>query len=374
MDFSLSDEQKALSELAEQILTDHATLDRLKALEESGECIDRDAWTKLAEAGLLGIAIPEAFGGTGAGFVELCLLLEQVGRTVAHTPVLPSLVYAALPIARFGSEEQKKKLLPAVARGEALLTAALIETGTPADQPTTRATRCEEGWRLDGVKVGVPIAEQAECILVPAQTDDGRPAVFLVAPHDAGVRLEAQETFNWETVYRMSLDGVTIKTDAVLGSPERGEEILVWLLDRATAGLCATASGVCQSAMHRTAEYVAERKQFGKPIATFQAVSQRMADCFIDNEAINLTMWQAATRLADEVPSAREVATAKFWAADGGSRIGHAALHLHGGISIDVDYPIQRYFLWIKQIEYSLGAGNEQLQRLGQLIAENRAS
>ena len=160
-----------------------------------------------------------------------------------------------------------------------------------------------------------------------------------------------------------------VGSDAALGPTDGSGDVLGWILDRATAGLCAVASGVAQSAMRITAGYAGQRKQFGKPIATFQAVSQRMGDCFIDNEAIHLTMWQAVTRLADEMPSDREVATAKFWAAEGGRRIGHAALHIHGGISIDIDYPIQRYFLWAKQIEHTLGAGTWQLRRLGALLA-----
>ncbi len=368
MDFSLSEEQKAISELAGQILGDHATLARLKALEESDECLDREAWAKLAEAGLLGVALPAEHGGSEAGFVEVCLVLEQIGKAAAHVPMVPTIVSGALPIARFGSPEQQT-LLGNVAAGKSLLTAALVEAGSPPRTPATRAIRTEGGFRLDGVKVAVPLAAQADRILVPATTDDGSIGVFLVEPTAAGIRLEPQTTFNWESHHRLTLDAVDVAEQDLLGTLSQGQAILDWIIDRTTTGLCAIASGAAAAAMRITADYVSERKQFGKAIATFQAVSQRMADCFIDNEAIQLTMWQAATRLADETPSDREVAIAKFWAGDGGSRIGHAALHLHGGISIDVDYPIQRYFLWLKQIEHTLGAGNDQLERLGSWIA-----
>lgn len=369
MDFSLSEEQKAISELAGQILGDHATLERLKALEESEECFDREAWAKLAEAGLLGVALPAEQGGSEAGFVEVCLILEQIGRAAAHIPMVASIVSSALPIARFGNPEQKQALLGGVVQGKSLLTAALVEAGSSPRGPATRASRTEGGFRLDGVKVAVPLAAQADRILVPATTDDGSIGVFLVEPTASGIRLEPQTTFNWESHYRMQLDAVEVGPQALLGTLSEGRAILDWIVDRTTTGLCAVATGAAAAAMRITADYVSERKQFGKAIATFQAVSQRMADCFIDNEAIQLTMWQAATRLADETPSDREVAIAKFWAGDGGSRIGHAALHLHGGISIDVDYPIQRYFLWLKQIEHTLGAGNDQLERLGSWIA-----
>src|SRR5205814_1489261 len=145
------------------------------------------------------------------------------------------------------------------------------------------------------------------------------------------VTLARQETTNWEAQFHMELTEVQVRADAVLGPIERGAGHLGWIIDRATVGLCAIASGACQEAVRLTAEYASNRKQFDKPIAMFQAVGQRMADAYIDNEAVNLTMWQAATRLADEMPSAKEVATAKYWAAEGGNRIGHAALHIHGG-------------------------------------------
>lgn len=369
MDFSLTDDQKALAELAEKILDDAATLERLKAIEAGPERVDRETWAQLAEAGLLGAAIPEAHGGSGYGFVELCLILERVGRAVAHVPVLSTLVCGAGAIAKFGTDAQKQRFLPGVAQGKILLTAALGEGETTPREPTTKARPEGDGYQLDGVKIGVPIAAQAEAVLVPARLPNGDVAVFLVDPRSRGVELTPQETTNWEGEYRMSLSGVAVPKDALLGAAGKGREVLDWLIDHATVGLCAIAAGVGDRALRITSKYASERKQFDKPIATFQAVSQRLADCYIDNEAIGLTMWQAATRLAEGLRADKEIATAKYWACEGGSRIGHAGLHIHGGICIDIDYPIQRYFLWAKQIEFSLGAATPQLVDLGRLIA-----
>lgn len=373
MDFSLTDEQRAMADLAAQILTDRCTLERLKTIEQSDDRYDRDLWAELAKAGLLGAALPERAGGSGGGFVEICMLLEQQGRRVAMLPLLPTVVAAALPIARFGSAEQQQRYLPGVTAGGTLLTAALVEQGTDSRVPTTVAAPDGKGWRLTGVKVNVPMAHLAGAALVPARASDGTIGIFLVDPHAAGITLARQETMNWEAHFRMVLDGVKVGADAVLGSLPQGAAILDWIVDRTTVGLCAIAAGVCQEAVRITAEYASNRKQFDKPIAMFQAVGQRMADSYIDNEAVSLTMWQAATRLADEMPSDKQVATAKYWAAEGGSRIGHAGLHIHGGISIDIDYPIHRYFLWVKQIEYTLGAATPQLARLGALIAAEPA-
>jgi alkylation response protein AidB-like acyl-CoA dehydrogenase len=369
MDFSLTDEQRALAELAGKILSDRATLERLKAIEKSEERYDRELWTDFARAGLLGAALPEALGGSGGGFVEMCLLLEQQGSHVAMIPLVSTLVSAAMPIERFGNAAQKEHYLPSVVSGETLLTAALVELGAESRSPTTRVMRDARGWRLDGVKIAVPMAHLAAAVLVPARTAEGHIGVFLVDPNTRGVTLARQETMSWEAQFRMELGGVRVGDDALVGSLGRGDEILGWILDRTVVGLCAIASGACRETVRISAEYTSNRKQFDKPIAMFQAVGQRMADAYIDNEAVGLTMWQAATRLAEDLPSAKEIAVAKFWAADGGSRIGHAGLHIHGGISIDVDYPIHRYFLWLKQIENTLGAATPELVRLGAMLA-----
>jgi 3-oxocholest-4-en-26-oyl-CoA dehydrogenase beta subunit len=373
MDFSLSDEQRAMAELAGQILKDRSTSERLKAVEASTERIDRDTWTEFGRAGLLGAALPESVGGSGGGFVEICLLLEQQGKHPALVPLLATIVSGAMPIARFGSRALQDRLLPGVVRGDTILTAALAEAGADVRAPVAKAAPDGGGFRLSGVKSSVPFAHLAAAVLVPARTPDGKVVVCVVDPRAAGVNLAREETMNWEVHQRMELADVKVGADAVLGSAGTGREVLDWIVDRTITGLCAISAGACQEAVRITAEYASNRKQFDKPIAMFQAVGQRMADSYIDNEAVNLTMWQAATRLADEMPSAMHVATAKYWAAEGGSRIGHAALHIHGGISIDVDYPIHRYFLWLKQIEFALGGATPQLVRLGELIAAEPA-
>ena len=161
MDFSFSEEQDAVRELAKQILEGQMTQDRFKELDAAGQHVDTKVWAELAKANLLGIALPEDVGGNGFGIIELCLVLEQVGRTSAPVPVLATLVMGALPIAEFGTDEQKQRLLPAVVSGERVLTAALVELGTEPQEPTTTARRDGDGWRLDGVKVCVPAGLEA---------------------------------------------------------------------------------------------------------------------------------------------------------------------------------------------------------------------
>ncbi len=373
MDFSLSDEQQALRGLARQILGDRMTPARLKEVEAGPEWFDRETWAELAKANLLGVAVPEAHGGLGYGFLELCLVLQEQGRTAAPLPLLATLVMGALPIARFGSLEHQARYLPGVANGLVVLTAALTEIGAPPESPTTVAVSAGNAWRLDGTKICVPAAHLADVVLVPARTDDGV-AVFLVDPKADGVTLDRQDTLNLEPQFEMTLRGVTVEAADVLGNVADGAAILNWLLARSTAALCAIAAGVSDAALRLTAHYSTERKQFDHAIGTFQAVGQRMADAYIDAQGIELTMLQAASHLDGDESAPLDVASAKFWASEAGSRVVHAALHVHGGISIDVDYPIHRYFLWAKQIEFSLGSETEQLRRIGAILAAEPAA
>lgn len=369
MDFALSEEQQELAGLAARILDDRMDLQHLKARDRSDDWYDLDTWREFAKANLLGIALPEAAGGLGLGFLDLCMVLREVGRHVAPLPMIPTLVSAALPIARYGTDAQQA-ILAKVAAGDVILSAALVEYGAESEAPATTATRDGGGWRLDGVKNAVPGAAVADVILVPAATDAGV-AVFLVPGNASGITAARQEVMNHEPLFEVTLDGVRVGDDARLGSAEQGSEVLAYTLNRTTIATCALVAGVADQALRLTARYTTERKQFERAIGTFQAVGQRMADCFIENQAIELTMLQAATHLDEGRDDPMEIATAKFWAAEGGDRIAHTALHVHGGISIDVDFPIHRYFLWLKRYEFSLGSATPELLRIGQAIASS---
>ena len=368
MDFTLSEEQEAIADLAGRIFTEKLAPERLREIETdpAGDWFAADVWAELAKSDLLGVCLPESVGGGGYGFFEACLLAEQQGRAVAPVPLLPTLVLGALPIARFGSRDQKQ-LLAGVIDGAVILTAALSEAGdylTPT-LPSTTALRDGAGWRLTGSKAVVPAAHMATRLLVPAAVDSGV-GVFIVDPAAGGVEVERNVGINDEPLSTVHLDGAA---GDPLGDVHDGADILDWISARAVAALCATQAGVCDAALRLTATYVSEREQFGSKIGTFQAVAQRIADAYIDAEAIRLTAQQAAWRLSEELPAADEVHIAKFWAADGGHRVVHAAQHLHGGIGVDLDYPVHRYFRWTKVIELSLGTATEHLRRLGQRIA-----
>ncbi|CAN5690628.1 acyl-CoA dehydrogenase family protein [soil metagenome] len=371
MDFARNDEQNEIAGLARRILTDKVTEDLLREVEKGDERFDRGVWTALAEAGLLGVALPTEHGGLGLGILEQCIVLEEVGRTVAPVPVLASVVSGAMPIASFGSPELQARWLPGAIDGSVVLTAAFVEPNsrTP-EQPTTTATPGDGGgWHLDGVKTCVPSATVAGAFLVPAALGDGNVGVFVVEAGSPGLSIEPQRVTSRDLEGRVTLSGVAVDAGALLGTPDEGHHILGWLVERATIGLCAQVSGVVARALELTAAYTKERIQFDRPIATFQAVGQRAADAYIDVEATKLVVLQAAWRLSEDLPAATEVEVAKFWAAEAAHRVAHTAVHLHGGTGVDADYPIHRYFLAAKELEFTLGGATDQLLRIGATLA-----
>ena len=371
MDFGITEEQESLRDLARQILGDRVTPGRLGELEQQGHRLDRELWAELAKANLLGIAIEEEHGGMGFGFIELALLLEEVGRAVAPLPALATLVMGALPVSHFGTPEQRSRLLPGVASGEVFLSAALVESGCDDPRvPLTEATRDGNSWRLTGEKICVPAADIAQRILVPARAEHGI-GLFLVDPRSTGIELSPQETTALERQFAVRLGGVQVGADDVLAGPESGSEALGWTLDRSIAALCATQLGVCEAALRMTAEYTSTREQFNRKLSTFQAVGQRAANSYIDIECLRVTTQQAVWRLDVGKPAHEETSIAKVWAGDTGHRVSFAAQHLHGGIGIDLDYPLHRYCFWAKQIELTLGSSVQHVERLGDWAANS---
>ncbi|MGH9212057.1 MAG: acyl-CoA dehydrogenase family protein [Acidimicrobiales bacterium] len=371
MDFSFTDEQQEARALTRRILEDKVTEDLLRAAEAAEIRFDPATWSALADAGLLGLGLPVEHGGGGLGLVEQCVVLEEVGRTVAPVPVAASTVFGAAPLARFGTEAQRARWLPAAAEGRAVLTAALSEPGNRRpERPVTRAAAVAGCWRLDGVKTRVPAGAQADAVVLGATTDDGRPALFLVERDTPGLVVEPQAVTSGHAEARLTLDGVVVGADAVVARPDVGAEALDWSLQRSTVALGAQQLGVLSRALELTAAYSKERVQFDVPIATFQAVGHRLADCYIDVEGLRLTLWQAVWHLEEGCSAATEVEVAKFWAAEAGHRVAHAAVHIHGGMGIADDYPLHRYFLAAKSIELALGGATDQLLRIGARFAE----
>ena len=375
MDFGFSENQHEVQQLARKILGEQVSADKLSQYDDyAAERFDRTLWGQLGEAGLLGVAIDQAHGGMGLGFFELALLVEEAGRVLAPLPLIPHAVSAALTIQQFGTEAQRAALLPGAAEGSLLLTAALSEANNDKpEQPTAvQAVADGVGYRLSGAKTCVPYARSATAILASATTPDG-PLVVLIDPLAAGVSFSEVSYTTFEPLVEMQLDSLVIGADAVLAGPDRGAQVMQWVAEHTTAALCAHQLGVTDVAMRMTASYTAEREQFGVPIATFQAVGHRAANCFIDVECLRLNTYQAVSLLDAGSPATTEVQIAKIWAGDVGHRVSYASQHLHGGTGIDRDYPLWRFCLWARHNEVMLGGSARQLAALGSRIAAGEA-
>ena len=369
MDFGLTDTQQEIAGLVRQICEEHLTQARRRTVEAQLVHLDDELWAKVVTAGIVSAGIAESAGGGGLDVTEQVSILLELGRAIAPVPFLHGVFAAGSAIAEYGSADQQAAWLTPILDGSLIATAALTEElNDSPEYPTTRADRVADAWVLTGVKAVVPYGPVAGLFLVPATTDAGV-RVFAVTPADAGVGLTTQIVTDGDAESTLELSAVSLGDDRLLG----GADVLSFLITRTTLGTSALQLGVIEKALELTAEYARTREQFGRAIGSFQAVAQRLADAYIDVEGTRLTVWEAAWRVSEGLPAANELATAKFWAADAGHRVAHTAVHVHGGMGIDVDGPLHRYFVAAKRNEFALGSATAQLRRIGADLAATPA-
>ena len=365
MDFTTTEAAQDLGGLVDTIVDAVCTPEHQRELDGLDQRFDRELWRKLIEADILTSAAPVSLGGDGFGALEQIAILVALGHQLAAVPYLESVVLGAGALARFGSEElQQSWGVPAVG-GEKILTVSL--DGEMGDGPV-QAVSAGDGYRLTGTRTQVGFGPVADAFLVPAETDSGT-AVFLVAVDDPGVKVTALETTGLGSVGHLALEGTEVDGARKVG----GADVAAWLGTLATLGRTAFQLGVLERGLQTTAEYARTREQFDRPIGSFQAVGQRLADGYIDVKGLRLTLTQAAWRVSEDIPAEIDVASAAFWAADAGHRVAHTIVHVHGGVGVDTDHPVHRYFLAAKETEFALGGATGQLRRIGRELAETPA-
>jgi alkylation response protein AidB-like acyl-CoA dehydrogenase len=365
MDFTTTEAAHDLGGLVDTIVDAVCTPEHQRELDGLEQRFDRELWGKLIDADILSSASASALGGDGFGVLEQVAILVALGHQLAAVPYLDSVVLAAGALARFGTEELQQEWGTPAVSGENILTVALH--GEMGEGPV-RAVRAGEGHRLTGTRTQVGFGPVADAFLVPAETDSGT-AVFLVAANDPGVSVNALETTGLGSVGHLTLDGTQVDATRTVG----GAEAVAWLETLATLGCSAFQLGVLERGLQMTAEYARTREQFDRPIGSFQAVGQRLADGYIDVKGLRLTLTQAAWRVSEDLPAEIDVASAAFWAADAGHRVAHSIVHVHGGVGVDTDHPVHRYFLAAKETEFALGGATRQLRRIGRELAETPA-
>ncbi len=361
MDFSKSEEHSAVEALAQQVLQGQVDDDYLKSWPDDQPEFDAALWKTLGEAGLIGVIGAEQFGGVGFGFVELCSVLEAQGSVLAGVPLWQSAVVAHA-MERFADADLNKALLPAVYEGNAHLTLGFGDLGRERMGSVLRS----DGKTLNGTIEDVAWAQHASAILIGLHINK-EPALYVLRPELDAIQCEQQQTSYRHAHFRITFEQLQIDPERILCTGKQVDTVL----QASCTALAALQLGVVEQVLKRTAEYTIERQQFGKPIASFQAVSHRAADGYVDCAALRASVMLAAWKLSVGEDARTEARTAKWWACEAGHRIGHTAQHLHGGIGSDIDYPIHRFFRWTKQLEYSLGGAQEHLASVGRLLAEN---
>jgi 3-oxocholest-4-en-26-oyl-CoA dehydrogenase beta subunit len=347
VNLDLSDDERALADLAAQIFAGHADADRITGIEQSDDATDRELWGALATAGLIGVAVPEAHDGLGLGAVGLAVVCEQLGRVVAPVPLV-STGAAAMAICAAGSTAQQERWLPAIADGS-----LVVAIAAPQSVLDPRV----DGDRLTATVVGLPWAPIADLIVVPVGDRLWALGRDAVDGHAERGLTTAREP------------ALTITLDAASAEPIGGPGASLLLQHYWRTALAATQSGVAEGAVRMTADYTSQREQFGKPLSTFQGVALKAADAYLDSVAIRSTALQAAWTIDSGADPSLAVLSAAWWAAEAGQHCVHLTQHLHGGMGADITYPVHRYFLWGKQIELLLGGASALLAELGDALA-----
>jgi alkylation response protein AidB-like acyl-CoA dehydrogenase len=379
MHFSLTSEQQLLADTVQRFLSKEYGFEARNRILRSPDGWSREVWSKLAEMGLLALQVPEAHGGMGPAPVETLLTLVAMGKALVVEPYLASAVMGTALVRALGSSAQQAALLPALAAGEAIVVPAHGEEGARWDleRVATVAARRGSGWTLRGKKAVVLHAAAADRLLVSARTS-GEPSdragisLFLV-PRDApGLSLTSYPVLGGERGAEVILSDVALPADALLGEPGAAYAALSAAFDLGVAGLCAEATGSLQATLDATIEYTKTRKQFGVPLAKFQALQHRMADMLIHVEQARSMAYLASLR-ADE-PDARErrraVSAAKVVVGQACRYVGQQAVQLHGGMGVSDEMPVSHYFRRLTAIELTLGDTEHHLE---QFIAASAA-
>jgi len=354
MNFSFSDDQILLRNSVRAALEEQCKPARVRAMMEDARGYDEALWAEMAKLGWLGLPFAEEYGGAGLGLVELCLVLEELGRVAYPGPFFASVVLGGLALTEGGSAAQKERWLPAVASGKALLTAALVEDALDWDPSATMAsaTRRGDGWVLSGVKRFVPWAHVADAVLVPARTPEGV-SLFLVDPRSPGVSLGPMVGIDLANRWsEMRLVDAAAAADAIVGQPGGARSLLEALLRRAAVCSSAEMLGAARRCLDMSVEYAKVREQFGQLIGSFQAIRHRCAEMLLDVENAHSAVYYAAWALDAGAEDATVAASiCKSFVSEAARTVCGDAIQVHGGIGFTWEYDLHLYFKRAKALE-----------------------
>lgn len=362
MDFSLSEDQRAIGEMANGLFRDNCSDEQMRDYDLAAKPFMDDVWQTCIETGLHALAIPEQFGGSGLGMTELFCVLEAQGASLAQVPIWQHQL-AACCLAEFAGEAHQD-LLGQAAAGELLFAVSLSALNSSQGIQLV-ASAAGDGYSVQGHVSAVPYAAQAQRLLVLAQSEEG-PCLVLLDPAAEGVSLVEGTANNGVAAADVQCDKVHVAGIDLL--PLAAVE---WLEQRIVAAVASLQLGVSAEQISRTAEYLKEREQFGRAIGTFQAVQMTMADCHIAVEALRSALYQLLYRLDAGLPSPSEALATQYLSCEAAHLVGHKTQHVHGGIGVDLTYPIHRFLYWSRHLSMVLGSASGSVERLGDWLANN---
>jgi alkylation response protein AidB-like acyl-CoA dehydrogenase len=362
MDFNLSEDQKMLQTSIREFLDKECPIDKVRELEDDERGYDTKMWKKMAELGWLGVIFPEEYGGMDGDFIDLMILVEEMGRYILPSPFFSTVVLSSLPILKYGNETQKEEFLPKIANGEEIWTLAMTESSATYEISDVKLRATLEGdvYLLEGTKLFVPYAHVADRFLVIARTsDEEKPddgvTVFIVDKKSPNIEVEVIPTSAHDKQCEVRFDRVKVPKDNVLGKIGKGFDIVNFIIQLGAVLKCAEMLGGTQAVLKMTNNYAKERIQFERPIGSFQAIQHKLADMFIEVEGLRYLVYETAWRINIGSPSDLLISMSKAKANEVYQRTCIDGIRIHGAIGFTKEEDIGLYYIRTKSAEFSLG-------------------
>jgi len=372
LDFGLNEQQEMMQTLARDFLTGEYSDKVLKAMVKDERGYTPELWKKMMEMNLMGLSIPEKYSGVG-DFLDLIVVLEEMGRVCFLGPYFTTVVLGASAIMEAGNDEQKQKFLTGIAEGKLIITLALVETSAKYTADAIQAKAVAQGghYIINGTKLFVPDAHVADYIICAARTSTAKNpqegiTLFIIDKNTPGVTCKQLKTVAGDKQCEVIFDNVKMTADDVLGEINRGWVCVEKVLQRANVARCAEMVGLAQQALKMTLDYAKERIAFGHPIGAFQSIQHRCADMLIDVDGSKFATYQAAWRINEGLPAVKEVAVAKAWVSQACRRVMTSAHQVHGAIGFTEDHMLHYYTKRARAYEFSFGGVDAQLEKLAE--------
>ncbi len=360
MNFNLSEEQEMLKKSARDFLTEKYPKTLVKKLEQDEKGYSPELCREMAGLGWMGLVFPEKYGGSDMSFLDLAVLLEEMARACVTGPFFSTVVLGGLPIMEAGSDAQKEKYLPLIAKGDAIFTLALTESDGQYDAASikTKALVDKGDYIIDGTKLFVPDAHVANYLLCVAKTSRNGITVFIVPADSAGIEYTLLKTIAGDKLCEVVFNRVRVPAENVLGERDNGWPLVQRIIEWAAVGKACTMLGGMQRTLELTVDYAKDRKQFGRAIGSFQAIQHYCTMMATDVDGSRFVTYQAAWRLSEGFPATREVAIAKAWTGEAYGRVSTLAHQIHGAIGCTIDHELQFYTRQGKAADLSFGGAD----------------